>query len=87
MNIDCTEHYFVVEQNINIISSSRPSHYLSCTTNRIKNTERVHVIYPDDTYGPIAASAFVRAVGSTIGINVNYNAAGQTSSTIDIASA
>ena len=43
------------------------------------------MIYPEDTYGPIAASAFIRAVRSTIGINVDSNAAGEFSSTIDLA--
>ncbi|CAM9570734.1 unnamed protein product, partial [Scytosiphon promiscuus] len=47
-------------------------------------TERVSMIYPDDTYGTIAASAFVRAVKSTEGINVDSNAAGQTASTIEL---
>eukprot|EP00904_Undaria_pinnatifida_P014241 jgi/Undpi1/9948/HiC_scaffold_28.g12402.m1 len=50
-----------------------------------KTTERVYMIYPEDTYGPIAASAFIRAVRSTIGINVDSNAAGEFSSTIDLA--
>eukprot|EP00904_Undaria_pinnatifida_P014240 jgi/Undpi1/9947/HiC_scaffold_28.g12401.m1 len=51
-----------------------------------QTTERVSVIYADDSYGPIAVSAFVRAARSTIGINIDYNAAGQMPSTIDIAS-
>ena len=55
------------------------------STTRYQTTERVSVIYSDDTYGPIAASAFARAARSTIGINVDYNAAGQSPSTIDIA--
>eukprot|EP00752_Nemacystus_decipiens_P004321 g3946.t1 len=46
--------------------------------------ERVSVIYPDDTYGTIAASAFVRAVRSTEGINVDSNAAGEMPSTIEL---
>lgn len=46
--------------------------------------ERVSVIYPDDTYGNIAASAFVRAVRSTEGVNIDSNAAGETPSTIEL---
>ncbi|CAM9202083.1 unnamed protein product, partial [Hapterophycus canaliculatus] len=46
--------------------------------------ERVSLIYPDDTYGTIAASAFVRAVKTTNGINVDSNAAGQMPSTIEL---
>lgn len=51
---------------------------------RYNPTERVSVVYPDDTYGTIAASAFVRAVRSTEGVNVGSNAAGEMPATIEI---
>ena len=54
-------------------------------THRYQATERVSVIYPDDAYGSIAASAFAGAARSTTGINVDYTAAGQSPSTIDVA--
>eukprot|EP00903_Cladosiphon_okamuranus_P014086 g13093.t1 len=46
--------------------------------------ERVSVVYPDSAYGTIAASAFVRAVRSTEGINVDSNAAGEMPSMIEL---
>lgn len=46
--------------------------------------ERVFMIYPDDTYGTIAASAFVRAAREVEGINIDSNAAGEFPSKIEI---
>ncbi|CAB1099788.1 unnamed protein product [Ectocarpus sp. CCAP 1310/34] len=48
-------------------------------------TERVSMIYTDDTYGTIAASAFVRAVRRTEGINIDSTAAGPMPSSIELA--
>lgn len=58
---------------------------LPCKTVRSQTSERVYVLYPDDEYGPVAASAFARAVRRTTDINVDYNAARQSPSTIHIA--
>ncbi|CBJ28350.1 conserved unknown protein [Ectocarpus siliculosus] len=50
-----------------------------------RTTERVSMIYSDDTYGAVAASAFVRAVRRTEGMNIDSTAAGEMPSSIELA--
>ena len=61
------------------------AHLMRSITHRYYTTERVSVIYTDDAYGAIAASAFARAARTTTGTNVDNNLAGQSASTIDVA--
>ncbi|CAM9520631.1 unnamed protein product [Ascophyllum nodosum] len=48
--------------------------------------ERVSVLYADSTFGNLAASGFNRAVMNTVGINIDFNAAGPLPATVDISS-